>query len=105
MEKIVAKLTKALAHVHKAWREEMLEDLNLKIKYGYKLYEISEWALREQKLPVTPYMVYARDAYFFARPEGKDFSGNDILVTDFGEKVVCSLNGTVLPLDLDDPLW
>lgn len=105
MEKIVAKLVKSLSYAHQAWREEMMEDLTLKLKCGYKLYEMREWAFLEQKRPVTPFMMYDRDVYFFAKPEGKDFADNDILITDFGERIAHSLYGRILPLSLDDPLW
>lgn len=105
MEKIVAKLVKSLSYTHQAWREEMMEDLTLKLKCGYKLYEMREWDFLEQKRPVTPFMMYDRDVYFFAKPEGKDFADNDILITDFGERIAHSHYGRILPLSLDDPLW
>ena len=82
-----------------------MEDLTLKLKCGYKLYEMSQWAFLEQKRPVTPFMMYDRDIYFFAKPEGKDFADNDILLTDFGEKIAHTLYGRIVPLSLDDPLW
>lgn len=105
MEKIVAKLVKSLSYAPQAWREEMMEDLTAKLEGGYKLYEMREWAFLEQKRPVTPFMMYDRDVYFFAKPEGKDFADNDILVTDFDEKVAHTMYGRILPLNLDDPLW
>ena len=105
MEKIVAKLVKSLSHAPQAWREEMLGDLNFKLKLGYKLYEIREWAFIEQGRPVTPFMMYDRDVYFFAKQEGKDFAGNDVLLTDFGEKIASTLYGRIVPLSIDDPLW
>lgn len=54
---------------------------------------------------MTPFMEYDKDVYFFARVEGKDFQDNDILVTDFGERVARSWGGRVIMADFNDPLW
>ena len=83
----------------------MMEDLATKLDSGYKLYEMREWDFLEQNRLVTPFMMYDEDVYFFAKPEGKDFADNDILVTDFGEKVAHTMYGRILLPNFDDPLW
>ena len=54
---------------------------------------------------MTPFMEYDKDVYFFAKVEGKDFQDNDLLITDFGEKVARRWSGSIIKADFDDPLW
>ena len=98
-------LLKALALAPKVWREAMIEDLNNSLDSGFELCTMYSYAFRENNYPVTPFMEYDRDVYFFAKVEGKDFQDNDLLITDFGEKVARRWSGSIIKADFDDPLW
>lgn len=105
MEKKVATLIKALNNAPACWREEMIEDFTATIDNGFELYSMMSFTFRDGKYPVTPFMEYDREVYFFAKVEGKDFQDNDILVTDFGERVARSWGGRIIKADFNDPLW
>ena len=101
----VAILLKALAFAPRVWREAMIEDLNNSLAQGFELCTMRSYALREYNYPVTPFMEYDRDVYFFAKVEGKDFLDNDLLVTDFGEMVARSWGGRIVEAEFKAPLW
>lgn len=105
MEKKVAALIEALNNAPACWREEMIEDFNNSLDQGFELCIMRSYAFRENNYPVTPFMEYDREVYFFAKVEGKDFQDNDLLVTDFGERIARSWSGRIIKADFNDPLW
>ena len=105
MEKKVAVLVKTLNNAPACWREEMIEDLTTTVNNGFELCAMMSYTFRDRGYPVTPFMEYDREVYFFAKVEGKDFQDNDILVTDFGERVARSWGGRIIEADFNDPLW
>lgn len=101
----VAILLRALAFAPKVWREAMIEDLNNSLDQGFELCTMRGYVLRENNYLVTPFMEYDREVYFFAKVEGKDFQDNDLMITDFGERVARSWSGHISETDFNDPLW